>query len=144
MQKIAKPTKAQAQAWLKDHGCTTTAQLADEHLLNFAKLALVNGLDDEDINLKWNSFPKFDASTPITDAIDSLVTTPTRKVDWQDPQKNNAVTPLFFNDISINDEHKGSCAMSFEKYSKEMPKEGSVLSVRTYKTKTGEIRASVN
>ena len=141
MKKVKNPTKAQQQAWLRENGCTTTAQLSNVHLLSVAKNTLESGIMP---NLKGASFAKFDADTPIENSIDGVVTSDTRKVDWLNEKKNNEPTPLFFADVTINKKHKGSAAMSFDVYAKELPKQKSTIDLRTYKTNAGEIRASVN
>ena len=141
MKKIINPTKAQQQAWLRENGCDSKVQLSNVHLLSVAKQSLSSGIMP---NLKGNTFAKFDADTPISDSIDGVVTSDTRKVDWTNPKKNNEPTPLFFTDVTIDKKHKGSAAMSFDVYAKELPKQKTTIDLRTYKTSTGEIRASVN
>ncbi len=118
------------------------AALKNEALLKMAQYAIDNDIDPSDVNTKGNSFAQFPANTPIvTDGVFD-VTSDARQVDWHTAKGD--YNPLFFVDGTLETEFDGSCAMSADVYARELPEEGSTLSVRTYKSKTGEIRASVN
>lgn len=118
------------------------AALKNEALLKMATYCLDNNIEPSEVNTKGNSFAQFPADTPIVTDGKFDVTSDTRFVEWYNPK--GEIQPLFFNDGTLDSEYEGSCAMSADVYARELPEEGSTLSVRTYKSKTGEIRASVN
>ena len=118
------------------------AALTNDALLKMAQYCIDNNIDPSDVNTKGNSFAKFPDDTPIVTDGEFDVTSDVRQVDWHN--ESGGYNPLFFSDGNLLGEYAGSCAMSADVYARELPEEGSTLSVRTYKSKTGEIRASVN
>ena len=132
----------QKQDFLKAAGIPNAA-INNELLLTVAHRAIASGIEPSEMNVKGNSFVQFPSDTPDNLKDGSFIASAdARQVDWYDAK--GVYTPLFFVDGQLEEEFDGAAAMSMASYAKEQPTEGSTLLVRTYRTKAGEVRASVN
>jgi hypothetical protein len=129
------------QDYLKSLGYKGAA-LKNDALLKMAQYCVDNNIDKEDVNTKGNTFVQFPSDTPIVTDGTFVCTGEARSIDWHNDK--GAYNPLFFIDGQLDGEYDGATAMSADVFAKELPEEASTLTVRTYKTKTGEIRATVN